>query len=202
MNKLKPDVLGWYKSGLSWQTRFWMDDMFMITALQGQAYLATGNTKYINWAANEMAAYLDKLQNQNGLFYHTPDAPFYWGRGNGWMAVGMTNLLKLLPSDNPNRQRIMEGYLKMMERLLQYQDNKGMWHQLIDDPNAWAETSCTGMFTYAFIVGVENGWLKAKTYGPAARKAWIQLVTYIMVCCCVIAKIKMMLLLEKQISFY
>ena len=54
-----------------------------------------------------------------------------------------------------------------------------MWHQIIDDPQAWAETSGTGMFTYAFIMGVKNGWLDENTYAPAARKAWIALCSYI-----------------------
>jgi len=179
LGALKPDVKEWYESGLSWQTRFWIDDMFMITSLQSQAYLATHDKKYIDQTAKEMVAYLDKLQNENGLFYHAPDVPFYWGRGDGWMAAGMAELLSVLPKDNGNRKRIMEGYLKMMKSLLQYQDTNGMWHQLIDDANAWPETSSTGMFTFAFITGVKNGWLQEKTYGPAARKAWLSLIQYI-----------------------
>ena len=35
------------------------------------------------------------------------------------------------------------------------------------------------MFTFAFIMGVKNGWLNAKEYAPAARKAWMALVTYL-----------------------
>jgi hypothetical protein len=34
-----------------------------------------------------MAAYLDRLQQTNGLFFHAPDSPFYWSRGNGWVAA-------------------------------------------------------------------------------------------------------------------
>jgi rhamnogalacturonyl hydrolase YesR len=67
----------------------------------------------------------------------------------------------------------------MMASLLKYQDDHGMWHQLIDHPEAWPETSCTGMFAFAFITGVKNGWLDAKEYGPAARHAWLGLVSYI-----------------------
>ena len=48
--------------GLSGQTRYWIDDMFMITILQVEAYRATGDHKYIDRAANEMVAYLKKLQ--------------------------------------------------------------------------------------------------------------------------------------------
>ena len=35
------------------------------------------------------------------------------------------------------------------------------------------------MFAFAMITGVRNGWLDAKNYGPAARKAWLALVGYI-----------------------
>ncbi|RPI19344.1 MAG: glycosyl hydrolase, partial [Acidobacteriales bacterium] len=63
--------------GFTNQTRWWIDDMFMITAVQVQAYRATGDAKYINRSAAIMAAYLDKLQQPNGLFYHAPDVPFF-----------------------------------------------------------------------------------------------------------------------------
>ena len=165
--------------GLSWQTRLWIDDMFMITAVQAQAFRATGNRVYVDRAAHEMVYYLEQLQKPNGLFYHTPDAPFFWGRGNGWMAAGMANLLRWLPADNPDRARIMEGYRLMMASLLKYQADSGMWRQLIDDPESWPESSSTGMFAFAFIAGVKEGWLDAETYGPAARRAWLALVTYV-----------------------
>ena len=167
------------KDGLSQQTRFWIDDMYMITALQAQAYRATGDRTYIDRAGREMAVYLDKLQQPNGLFYHAPDVPFFWGRGNGWMAAGMAELLRSLPKDHPNRPRIMDGYRKMMATLLKFQDKNGMWRQLIDKPESWHETSSTGMFTFALVTGVKNGWLDKKTYGPAARRAWLGLVKYI-----------------------
>lgn len=175
----KPEEKNWADQGFSWQTRIWIDDMFMITAVQAQAYRATGDQKYIDRAAKEMVLYLDKIQLENGLFYHSPDAHFSWGRGNGWMAVGMAEILRILPKDNPNRIRIMEGYHKMMAALLKYQEKDGMWRQIIDDPEAWKETSGTAMFTYAMITGVKNGWLDDKIYGAAARKGWLALTTYI-----------------------
>ncbi len=167
------------KSGLTPQTRFWVDDMYMITIVQTQAYRATGDRKYLDRAAREAAAYLDRLQEPNGLFHHAPDVPFFWGRGDGWFAVGMAELLRSLPEDHPLRPRILEGYGKMMASLLQYQDANGMWHQLIDHPEAWPESSCTGMFTFALITGVKSGWLDAATYGPAARRGWLALVSYL-----------------------
>ncbi|HEY5806651.1 MAG TPA: glycoside hydrolase family 88 protein [Povalibacter sp.] len=165
--------------GLTPQTRFWIDDMYMITLLQVQAHRATGDAKYLDRAAQEMVAYLQRLQQPNGLFYHAPKAPFFWGRGNGWVAAGMTELLSALPESHPQRAPILAGYRQMMASLLKYQSDPGMWRQLIDQPQSWPESSSTGMFTFAFVTGVKHGWLDARTYGPAARKGWLALVGYI-----------------------
>ncbi len=175
----EPEEKAYADRGYTWQTRIWIDDMFMITAVQSQAFRATGDRKYIDRAAKEMILYLDTIQLENGLFYHSPSAHFTWGRGNGWMAAGMAEILRAMPADHPDRPRIMEGYTKMMATLLQYQAEDGMWRQVIDDPEFWKETSSTAMFTYAMITGVKNGWLHEKTYGAAARKAWLSLVEYI-----------------------
>ena len=166
--------------GITHEARYWIDDMFMSPAVQVQAFRATDDLKYLDRSALMMAAYLDKLQQPGGLFYHAPDSPFYWGRGNGWVAAGMAELLRDLPARHPQRVRILAGYRKMMAALLASQGADGMWHQLLDHPvESWPETSCTGMFTFAFVTGVKNGWLDAKSYAPAARKAWLALVGYL-----------------------
>jgi unsaturated rhamnogalacturonyl hydrolase len=178
-NDNTPEAKMFYTKGFTPQTRMWIDDMYMITAVQIQAYRATGENKYYERAAKEMVLYLDSLQRPNGLFYHAPDVPFFWSRGNGWMAAGMSELLSSMPKNNPSRPRIMEGYKKMMSSLLKYQAENGTWRQLIDDPESWSETSGTGMFAFAMITGVKNGWLDKNIYGAAARKAWLGLVSYI-----------------------
>jgi rhamnogalacturonyl hydrolase YesR len=157
------------------ETRFWIDDMYMITMLQVQAFRATGAEVYLDRATQEMVAYLDKLQQPNGLFYHGMNFPFFWGRGDGWVAAGMTELLVELPPDHPKQARIMESCKRMMRALLKYQGADGMWHQLIDHPESYEESSCTAMFTYAFITGVKKGWLTNPAYAEAARKGWLAL---------------------------
>jgi rhamnogalacturonyl hydrolase YesR len=126
-----------------------------------------------------MVVYLDTIQKENGLFYHAPDAPFFWGRGNGWMAAGMSELLSSLKKDNPNRPKILAAYRKMITSLKKYQRPDGLWGQLIDKPECWVETSGSAMFTYAIIMGIRQGWLDAEEYTPIARKAWIALTGYI-----------------------
>lgn len=165
--------------GLTWQTRLWMDDMYMITSVQAQAWKITGDSKYINRAAGEMVYYLDRLQLPNGLFYHAPDSPFIWGRANGWMAAGMADILKNLPADNPCRPRILQGYKSMMESLKKFQGAEGMWKQLIDREDFWNEASCSAMFAYAVIAGIKNNWLPAADYNTTVEKAWNGILQFI-----------------------
>ena len=170
----KPDA-----QGLTDETRFWVDDMYMITIVQVQAFRATGDHKYLDRAATQMAAYLDKLQQPKGLFFHAPDVPCFWGRGNGWFAAGMTELLRDLPHDHPHHARIERGYQTMLAALLRYQPPAGAWRQLIDRDDSWPETSGTGMFAFALISGVRTGHLNTAAYGSAARRAWIALAGYV-----------------------
>jgi len=43
----------WWSQGYTCQTRLWIDDMYMITVLQSQAYRLTKDRKYIDRAAKE-----------------------------------------------------------------------------------------------------------------------------------------------------
>lgn len=164
--------------GLSRLTRFWIDDIWMIGSLQVQAYRITGVNVYLERAALEIDAYIEKLQQPNGLFYHGLEYPFFWGRGNGWVAAGLAELLCELPQDNQHYEVIRQGYEKMMHTLLKYQDEDGMWHQLIDVPESYKETSSTAMFGYAITMGYKNGLLPAELFRPASEKAWTGLIRY------------------------
>jgi rhamnogalacturonyl hydrolase YesR len=165
--------------GMTNQTRFWIDDIYMISSLQAQAFRVTGDTVYLNRAALEADRYIQRLQRPNGLFYHGEKAPFFWGRGNGWVAAGLVELLSVLPRDNPHYQSILAGYRKMMNALLKYQGREGLWRQLIDHEEAWIETSSSAMFGYAMAAGVKAGILPKKRFEAAYKKAWNSLVSYV-----------------------
>ena len=149
-NQPFPARLEWYRAGYSPETRLWIDDMYMITLLQTQAYRATGDGKYLARAAKEMTKYLEVLPRPDGLFNHSATAPFAWGRGNGWMAAAMTMLLEYrekLPAGE--RAAIERSHAAMMSALRRWQREDGLWGQLVDDPESWDETSCSAMFGYA-----------------------------------------------------
>lgn len=97
-----------------------------------------------------------KLQQPNGLFYHGSEGPFFWGRGNGWVATGLAELLTELPQSDPHYSAVLEGYSRMMKALLRHQGEDGLWGQLIDHPESFRETSGSAMFGYAMQVGVNR----------------------------------------------
>lgn len=167
------------EDGLSSFTRFWIDDMYMVGSLQVQAYKSTGDTVYLNRAAKTIKVYCDKLQKPNGLFHHRADAPFYWGRGNGWAAAAFAEIIQVLPENHMYYGEIKTAYTNMMKTLISYQGDDGMWHQLLDDPDSYAETSCTGMFIYALATGLDKGWLSNDDYVKVVAKGWDALAGYV-----------------------
>jgi unsaturated rhamnogalacturonyl hydrolase len=166
-------------NGLTAQARYWIDDIWMIGALQNAAWRATGDAKYLDRSALTARLYIERLQQPDGLFHHGPDAPFAWGRGNGWVAAGLAEVLSELPPSHPDYQAIAAGYRRMMGALLDHQAEDGMWRQLIDHRGSWKETSGTAMFGYAMAVGVRRGILADPAYAEAYRKAWAALARYV-----------------------
>jgi len=161
--------------GLSAETRYYIDDAFKIPAMQILAFRATQKPAYAANAVKEMTAFIDKLQQPGGLFFHGPDAHVYWGRGNGWIAAGLAEVLLYLPANDPARPKIMASYTAMMAGLAKVQAPDGRWRQVLDDEKAWEENSCTGYFIYAMGEGIDQGWLDSATYSPAVKRAWTAL---------------------------
>jgi len=168
--------------GSTKDARWWADDMFMITGLQVFAYRATNDPKYLDRAVKMMLTTFKYLQQSDGLFWHTQNTHVYWGRANGWVAAGLTELL-LEMAPGKDRDDIMSGYTKLMDGLLKVQltqsqspGDPGAWNQVLGYTTTFKpEMSCTAMFAYALTMGVKNGWLKDPKYATAARNAFLAL---------------------------
>jgi rhamnogalacturonyl hydrolase YesR len=103
-----------------------------------------------------------------------------WGRGNGWTIFSLTELFTVLPPDHPQRPFLLDFFRSLAAGCLACQDENGMWHQVLDMPSSYIETSCTAMFICAFCRGIRYGWFAAETapYRRSAEKAWQALEQY------------------------
>ncbi|WP_188316134.1 glycoside hydrolase family 88/105 protein [Chitinophaga agrisoli] len=156
----------------------WADDLFMSVPFLVTMAKATGRQLYLAEAVRQVLQFRKYLLNpQTGLYKHgwfsttRQQSVAYWGRANGWVAWATVVLLQTLPTAHPAYKEIKRAFQSHMAALLPYQAQDGMWHQLLDKPDSYEETSCTAIFAYTMATGVLHGWLPQRYKAPAI-KAW------------------------------
>lgn len=161
----------------------WADDLYMSVPLLAQMGHLTGDRSYYDDAAKQIIQMSARMMNpETGLWDHAwfqqegYDARFYWGRGNGWAVMAMTELLSVLPENHPDRAKVLDIYRRSVRGVVEVQSGNGMWHQLLDKPDSYLESSATAMFTFAIARGVNRGWL-SEAYAPVAQAGWQALAT-------------------------
>ena len=80
-------------------------------------------------------------------------------------------MLLWLPGDYAGRGELLELFRRFAQGILHCQDDSGLWHQVLDRPDSYLETSCTAMFLLGMARGVRLGWL-GQDYQTPIRKAW------------------------------
>ncbi len=148
---------------------FRTEDMFMAGALLGRAYELTAETRYVDMLARFLLE--GDIQQDNGLFWHSRSAPFYWGRGNGFALMGLTEALTYIPDDHPDRGDILDMYLDLLDSLAEVQRQSGMLPQVLDFPGSYDEFTSTCMMGYAVARGQRRGWLSGE-WESVLHLAW------------------------------
>jgi len=95
----------------------------------------------------------------------------FWGRANGWAIVAQVDLLDRLPKNHPERGTLLALLKKHISGISRYQSADGLWHQLLDKPDSYLETSCSAMFSYAIARAVNAGYIAPHSYS-IAEKGW------------------------------
>lgn len=157
----------------------WLDDMYMgIPAIAWMGKL-TGDRKYYDEACNQVLLFADKMWiPEKKLFRHgwvesmDPHPAFHWGRANGWALLTMCEVLEALPENHPQRQAVMDLFREHAEGLASLQDIDGFWHQLLDNPATYLESSATAIYVGCLAHAVSRGWIDAKAFGPVALQGW------------------------------
>ena len=148
---------------------FRTEDMFMAGAILGRAYALTGDTRYTGLLVKFL---LDAgTQQDNGMFWHCRSAPYYWGRGNGFAALGLAETLTYLPEDHTGREEILGIYRKLLDGVAAAQHMSGMYPQVLNVPGSYQEFTATCMMGIALARGLRLGWL-GPAYRPALELAW------------------------------
>jgi unsaturated rhamnogalacturonyl hydrolase len=157
----------------------WLDDLFMSVPALAQMGKLTGERKYYDDAVKQILQFSERMFiKEKGLFMHgwiqemDYHPAFHWARANGWALMAMTELLDVLPEDHPGRAKVLALYRAHVRGLAACQGGDGLWHQLLDRPDSYPETSATAIFVYSIARGINRGWIGSPAQGPMISLAW------------------------------
>jgi len=160
----------------------WADDAYMCIPALAQMGRLTGDRAWYDEAAKQAVQLARHLFNPTvGLYMHGKHlnqpltVEFRWGRANGWVILAQCELLDVLPEDHPARPEILATYRRHVQALAELQSGAGLWHQMLDKPDSYLESSATAMFVYGIAHGINRGWINAATYGSVAQAGWLGL---------------------------
>ena len=171
-----PDGGFWHMTNL--EGELWLDGLYM-----GMPFLTTygqmiGDANYAySEAIKQFKLHIDYLMNEEtGLLLHAFDfdgsaswalppykrSPHAWGRAIGWVMMGLSEILDIIPADFPQRGDIVAQYVTVLKSLASWQDPTGLWYQVVDHPDDtdnWLETSCSMMFIFSMQRAIQKGFL-------------------------------------------
>ncbi|MGL6174162.1 MAG: glycoside hydrolase family 88/105 protein [Cellulosilyticaceae bacterium] len=182
------------KEGNFWHKKIyphqiWLDGLYM-----AQPFYMEYETKF-NGMGNYMDIYkqfvnVEKLlkDEKTGLYYHGYDASReifwcdketglsqnFWLRALGWFVMALVDTLEKMDEQIFFEYRkLMSIFRELIDALLKYQDESGMWYQVVDQMNRagnYLETSGSAIMAYGILKGVRLGYLpeRYKAYGEKA----------------------------------
>lgn len=199
---------GWFHK-YNYVDQVWCDGMYMGPALLAQLINyknATNNVSNDDWSllTKQFSITWEQLRDsKTGLLYHgmtatptitdwskdaTPTSYHsgaFWGRANAWYMLALVDVLELMPPSNTNYS-VLKGYLEnLATSIASYQNADGTWYQVLDQKdNAlngnYEESSCSALFTAAYLKALRLKLLESSKYETMAKKAYVALVNKFM----------------------
>ncbi|MDH6533631.1 glycoside hydrolase family 88 protein [Parabacteroides sp. 52] len=179
-----------YSKASTYERWSWCDALYMAPGVYSRLYSMTGDKKYMEFADKEFkATYFHLFDKDENLFYRDSryfgqqeanGKKVFWGRGNGWVIGGLTEMLKTLPAMDTTYRPFYENlFIQLASRLAELQNADGFWHASLLDPASYPspETSATGFIVYGLAYGINQGYLPADKYLPVVVKGWEALVS-------------------------
>lgn len=160
--------------------QMWDDTLMMSVMPLAKIGSLLGRQDYIDEAKYQFLLHTQYLMDrQSGLWFHgwsfadkSNYAKALWARGNSWITIAIPEFLELLehhpdPVIQPYLLQVLDSQVQALAAL---QDDSGLWHTLLDDPDSYLESSATAGFAYGIMKAVRKRYIDAK-YLPVAEKA-------------------------------
>jgi len=156
----------------------WADDLYMSVPFLARMGNLTGESKYFDDALKQVFNFTRYLwHSDKELYYHCyysdlkQNGVAHWGRCNGWVMMAQVHLLNFLPKNHPQREALRKNLEQQILGIAKYQNEDGLWHQVLDKTDSYLESSCSAMFVYSIARAVNEGWID-KRYASIATRGW------------------------------
>lgn len=157
----------------------WTDDMYMCLPFLVRLGVVFNDTKYYDEIITQVEGFYKRMFMADKKLYshiYFPEEKAIngvpWGRGNGWVLLALSEVLLFMPKSYKGYARVLEIYREFAKGILDCRDQSaGIWHQVLDRPQSYIETSGSAMFITALARGVTEGWL-SEIYSVAVTEAW------------------------------
>lgn len=156
----------------------WADDLYMSVPFLARMGRITGDSKYFDDAILQVRNFNKHLYDSTkGIYFHCwysdvqKNGVAHWLRCNGWLAIAQVELLNNLPESHPARKELKAYLLRQIIGFSRFQDPSGLWHQIMDRPDSYLESSGTAMFIYAIAKAVNEHWIPS-SYKTIAIQGW------------------------------
>lgn len=178
----------WHKN--IYPNQVWLDGLYMCQPFYMEYETRFNDKKNYDDIFNQFFN-VNRLMrdSETGLYYHAYDSSRqmfwcdtvtglsqnFWLRALGWYSMALLDTLdKCDPSVGEPYEKLKSIFVDLMDSLLKYQDESGMWYQVVNLGNMeknYLETSGSSILAYALLKGVRLGFLP-ESYTEYGLKAF------------------------------
>ncbi|KGE14656.1 glycoside hydrolase family 88 protein [Sphingobacterium deserti] len=168
----------WHKH--IYPNQMWLDGLYMAQPFYTE-YAALMNIPEIYEDVVNQFTYMENHARdaKTGLLYHGWDesrkerwsdpqtglSKHFWGRGMGWYAMALVDVLDNFPQDHPRRKELIQILNRTLTAAAKFQDKKsGVWYDILDlgtREGNYLEASASSMFVYAMAKAVRKGYVSS-----------------------------------------
>lgn len=178
----------WHKN--IYPNQVWLDGLYMCQPFYMEYETRFHDKKNYDDIFNQFFNVQKNMKDEKtGLYYHAYDvsremfwcdkvtglSQNFWLRALGWFSMALLDTLdKADASIGEPYEKLKQIFVELMDSMLKYQDESGMWYQVVNfggmDKN-YLETSGSSIMAYALLKGVRLGFLP-ESYRKHGEKAF------------------------------
>ncbi|MBP1965365.1 glycoside hydrolase family 88/105 protein [Paenibacillus aceris] len=179
-------LTGTFQHGGNLVQEVWADTIFMVVLFLSRLAKLTGSKALADEAATQLLQHFQLLQDpETGVLFHGYQcenkdhmSAARWTRGNAWLTVGTPLILEQIAGLTDVASELNERYRRMIDGLLRYQADNGLWHTVMDEPTYYQETSGSAGIACGIAKAIKQGLLPV-SYKSAADKTLQGVLTMI-----------------------